>query len=95
LSRFPTVRRDLAILVARDTPVARLIAAARDAAGAVLREVVVFDIFAGEHIDAGQKSVALGLILQETSRTLTDADADQIVGGVVQRLAKDFSARMR
>ncbi len=95
LSRFPTVRRDLAIIVACNTPVAGLVAAARDTAGAVLRDVVVFDIFAGEHIDAGQKSVALGLILQETSRTLTDADVDQIVGGVVQRLAKEFSARLR
>jgi phenylalanyl-tRNA synthetase beta chain len=57
--------------------------------------VVVFDIFAGEHIEPGKKSVALGLILQETSRTLTDADADQIVGGVVQRLAKDFRAKIR
>jgi phenylalanyl-tRNA synthetase beta chain len=95
LSRFPTVRRDLAIIVARETPVAGLVAAARDAAGVVLREVVVFDIFAGEHIDAGQKSVALGLILQETSRTLTDADVDQIVGGIVQRLAKEFGASLR
>ena len=95
LSRFPTVRRDLAIIVARDTPVAGLVAAARDTAGAVLREVIVFDIFAGEHIDAGQKSVALGLILQETSRTLTDADVDQIVGRIIQRLAKEFSARLR
>jgi phenylalanyl-tRNA synthetase beta chain len=95
LSRFPTVRRDLAIIVRHDTPVAGLVAAARDTAGAVLREVIVFDIFAGEHIDAGQKSVALGLILQETSRTLTDADVDQIVAGIIQRLAKEFSARLR
>jgi len=95
LSRFPTVRRDLAVIVDRSTPVAALVAAAREAGGGLLREVIVFDIFAGEHIEAGQKSVALGLILQETSRTLTDADVDQIVGGVVQRLAKEFSARLR
>lgn len=95
LSRFPTVRRDLAILVATDTPVAGLVDAARDAAGEVLREVVVFDIFAGEHIDAGEKSVALGLILQETYRTLTDADTDRIVGGVVQRLVSEFNAKLR
>jgi phenylalanyl-tRNA synthetase beta chain len=95
LSHFPAVRRDLAVVVAGETPVARLVKAARDAAGAVLREVVVFDIFAGEHIDTGQKSVALGLILQETSRTLTLADADEISGRVVQRLAKDFNAKTR
>jgi len=95
LSRFPAVRRDIALLVARETPVAGLVTAVRDTAGPGLREVIVFDIFAGEHIDAAQKSVALGLILQETSRTLTDADVDQIVGGVVRRLAADFGAKVR
>jgi len=95
VSRFPAVRRDLAILVPRATPVGKLVKAVAMAAGPALREVVVFDIFAGEHIDAGQKSVALGLILQETSRTLTDAETDTIIGGVIQRLATDFSARIR
>ncbi|MCE7901448.1 MAG: phenylalanine--tRNA ligase subunit beta [Gammaproteobacteria bacterium PRO9] len=95
LSRFPTVRRDIAVVVADDTPVGRLSEAAREAGGARLVDVVVFDIFSGKHVEAGQKSVALGLILQETSRTLTDADADEIVGGVVQRLARDFNARIR
>lgn len=95
LSRFPTVRRDIAVVVAADTPVARLADAARAAGGARVMDVVVFDIFSGKHVEAGQKSVALGLILQESSRTLTDADADEIVGGVVQRLARDFNARIR
>ncbi|MEQ1800449.1 MAG: phenylalanine--tRNA ligase subunit beta [Gammaproteobacteria bacterium] len=94
-SRFPSVRRDIAVLVKRDTPSASLVHAVTEAAGPALREVVVFDIFAGEHIDTGEKSVALGLILQETSRTLTDAETDKIIGGVIQRLARDFSARMR
>lgn len=94
-SRFPAVRRDIAVIVKRDTPIGRLVSAATAAAGPTLRDVVVFDIFAGEHIDAGEKSVALGLILQETSRTLTDAETDQIVGEVVRRLAEDFSARLR
>jgi len=95
LSRFPAVRRDIAVLVKHDTPVGSLVGSVTDAAGSTLREVVVFDIFAGEHIEAGEKSVALGLILQETSRTLTDAETDKIISGVVQRLARDFGARMR
>jgi len=95
VSRFPAVRRDIAVLVGRQLAVASLVRAVRDAAGPALREVLVFDIFAGEHIDAGQKSVALGLILQETSRTLTDADVDRIIGGVIQRLATDLGARIR
>jgi phenylalanyl-tRNA synthetase beta chain len=95
LSRFPAVRRDIAVLVTRDTPVGGLVGAVTDAAGPALREVIVFDIFVGEHIEAGEKSVALGLILQETSRTLTDAETDNIISGVVQRLARDFGAKMR
>ena len=95
VSRFPAIRRDLAVLVARETPVASLVAAVRAAAGPALRDVTVFDIFAGDHIDAAQKSVALGLILQETSRTLTDADGDSIVGAVVRRLGLDFGAKIR
>jgi phenylalanyl-tRNA synthetase beta chain len=95
LSRFPTVRRDLAVLVARNTPVGHLVAAARESAGPALREVIVFDIFEGGHIDAAQKSVALGLILQETSRTLTDDDVEKIVSGVVERLGTEFDARLR
>ena len=95
VSRFPTVRRDIAVVVSQETPVSALLTASREAAGPVLHEVIVFDIFARGSIETGQKSVALGLILQETSRTLTDADADEIVGNVVQRLATGFGARIR
>ena len=95
LSRFPAVRRDLAVLVASDVPAASLLAAVAEVAGPVLKDVVVFDIFADKRIGSGQKSVALGLILQETSRTLTDADIEKIISGVVTHLAKKFGARLR
>jgi phenylalanyl-tRNA synthetase beta chain len=95
LSRFPAVRRDLAILVANEVPAGKLLAAVAEAGGPVLKDVVVFDIFADKRIGSGQKSVALGLILQETSRTLTDADIEKIISGVVTHLAMKFGARLR
>lgn len=95
LSRFPAVRRDLAVLVASDLPVGSLLSAVAEVAGPALRDVVVFDIFADKRIGSGQKSVALGLILQETSRTLTDADIEKIISGVVTHLAMKFDARLR
>lgn len=95
VSRFPAVRRDLALLVAADLPAGAIIAAARAVGGEALRDAVVFDVYSGGKIETGLKSVALGLILQETSRTLTDADVDLIVGGVVQALARDCNARIR
>lgn len=95
VSRFPAVRRDLAVLVDEAVPVSELRAAVQAAAGDVLEELRIFDVYAGPGIEAGQKSVALGLILQETSRTLTDADTDRVIGAVVARLASDFRARIR
>jgi phenylalanyl-tRNA synthetase beta chain len=95
LSRFPAVRRDLAVLVASDVPAGSLLSAVAEAAGPVLKDVVVFDIFVDKRIGSGQKSVALGLILQETSRTLTDADIEKIISGVVTHLAMKFDARLR
>jgi phenylalanyl-tRNA synthetase beta chain len=95
VSRFPAVRRDLALVVAADVSAGTVVATLRAAAGTALREVMVFDVYTGDRIEKGFKSIALGLILQDTSRTLTDADVDLIVGGVVQGLARDLNARIR
>jgi phenylalanyl-tRNA synthetase beta chain len=95
ISRFPTVRRDLAVVVDEAVDYAALRAAVRAAAGELLRTVDVFDVYRGEGIDSGRKSVALSLILQETSRTLTDDDADAVVQAVVSRLGKQLNARIR
>ena len=95
VSRFPTVRRDLAVLVARDVPVSDLEAAVKAAAPALIKRVVVFDIYTGPGIEAGLKSVALGLILQETSRTLTAQDADAAMLAAAQKLQSDFAAVLR
>jgi phenylalanyl-tRNA synthetase beta chain len=95
ISRFPAVRRDIAVIVANDIPVQDLERAVRDAAGKRLREVIVFDIFTGKNIENGSKSVALGLILQETSRTLTETDVDENMHAVIDRLSRDFNATIR
>ncbi|MEJ2516173.1 MAG: phenylalanine--tRNA ligase subunit beta [Gammaproteobacteria bacterium] len=95
ISRFPAIRRDLAVVVDRGVSAAALADAVRDAAGQLLTECRVFDVYTGKGIDSGAKSVAFGLILQEYARTLTDADADEVVGAVMARLEADFGARLR
>jgi phenylalanyl-tRNA synthetase beta chain len=95
ISRFPAVRRDVAVIVDREIPVAAVKNSVREAGGPTLREIVLFDIFEGKNIETGSKSVGLGLILQETSRTLTDADADKIMHKVIDRLGRDFNATIR
>lgn len=95
LSRFPSVRRDLAVLVAEDRPWHDLETSLRGALGGLLREVRVFDRYAGKGLETGVKSLAMGLILQDVSRTLTDSDVDQAVQAALSALERDCGARLR
>ena len=95
LSRYPSVRRDLSFELPESVSYASIETAVRHAVGAALREVFVFDRYAGPNLAQGLKSVAIGLILQDESRTLTDADADQSVGLAVSALERDCQARLR
>ena len=95
VSRYPSVRRDIAVVVAESVPAADLVSATREAAGPLVRDVVIFDIYSGEKVEAGQKSVALGLILQENSRTLTDQDSEDTLEKVKTCLSRDFKAKIR
>jgi phenylalanyl-tRNA synthetase beta chain len=95
VSRFPAVRRDLAVIVDEAVSVQTLLDCVRGAAGSVLRETTVFDIYRGQGIETGRKSVAIGLNLQDVSRTLTDEETDAIVARVVHSLERECSATIR
>jgi phenylalanyl-tRNA synthetase beta chain len=95
LSRFPSVRRDLAFVVAEAVPWAAVEATVKTAAGAQLRELVLFDRYAGKGVESGCKSLAMGLILQEDSRTLTDRDVDAVVAAVTAAMQRDHGAAIR
>ena len=95
LSRFPSVRRDLAFVVADTVPWAQIAATARTAAGPLLRDVQLFDRYVGQGVESGQKSLAMGLILQDNSRTLTDADVAQVVAQVVAAIGDAHGAKVR
>ncbi|MGH8224028.1 MAG: hypothetical protein ACREQZ_13755 [Woeseiaceae bacterium] len=95
VSKFPSVRRDIAVLVREEVSAAELVAVASASAPALIREVRIFDVYRGPGVEAGLKSVALGLILQETSRTLTDRDADSATDGAVRKLQQQFGAVLR
>ena len=95
ISRFPAIRRDIAVLVEKHVQAQDLLECIRSAAGLHLTESMVFDVYSGDRIDSSLKSVAFGLILQDSSRTLTDDEADQVVGDVIARLESEFGARIR
>ncbi len=95
VSRFPSVRRDLAFVVPEATAWGALEASLRAALGPLLREVVVFDRYAGKGVEPGFKSLAMGLILQDSQRTLSDHDAEQAVAAAVAALEASHGARIR
>ncbi len=94
-SKFPSVRRDLAIVVDENLPLAVLRENVSVSASGLLHELRVFDVYRGPGVESGRKSIALGLILQDSSRTLTDVDADTVVAAVVARLRDELSATIR
>jgi phenylalanyl-tRNA synthetase beta chain len=95
ISRFPAVRRDLAIVVREAVLVQALLDTIRTEAKDLLTGLVVFDIYRGRGIDDGFKSVAIGLNLQDISRTLTDEEIDAVVAQVVAGLEREHSATIR
>ncbi|BCX82697.1 phenylalanyl-tRNA synthetase beta chain [Methylomarinovum caldicuralii] len=95
LSRFPSVRRDLAVVVGEDVPAGAVVAAVREAAGEWLVDVVLFDVYRGAGLEAGEKSLALGLVLQHPECTLTDEEVDRTVTRVVETLRQRFAAKLR
>jgi phenylalanyl-tRNA synthetase beta chain len=95
ISRFPSVRRDLAVVVDESVPLAVLQENVTVSASGLLSELRVFDVYRGPGVDFGRKSIALGLILQDSSRTLTDVDADAVVATVVARLRDVLTATIR
>ncbi|HEX7370948.1 MAG TPA: phenylalanine--tRNA ligase subunit beta [Rhodanobacteraceae bacterium] len=95
LPRFPSIRRDIAVEVDEAVTWAQIESAVRSGLQTMLSELVLFDCFRGPGLKQGRKSLAMGLILQDSSRTLTDMDADQRVADVVELLGRAFGATLR
>ncbi|GAA5077327.1 phenylalanine--tRNA ligase subunit beta [Lysobacter panacisoli] len=95
LSKFPSVRRDLAFVVPEDVEWGALAQSVKHAAGPSLRDLVLFDRYQGKGVEPGFKSLAMGLILQDESRTLTDRDVDSTVASVTTALQQEYGAAIR
>jgi phenylalanyl-tRNA synthetase beta chain len=95
VSRFPQIRRDISFTVPVDVAFAALSERVSVAAGSLLKQLTAFDVYQGKGVELGRKSIALGLILQDLSRTLTDDDADRVVQAVLQDLSSNLDARIR
>jgi phenylalanyl-tRNA synthetase beta chain len=95
ISKYPAIRRDIAVIVDEALAVQALLDRVREAAGTLLQGLTVLSVYRGRQFEKGKKSIALGLQLQDTSRTLTDSEADALVARVIEQLTLKLNATIR
>jgi phenylalanyl-tRNA synthetase beta chain len=95
ISRFPQIRRDLAVVIDEAITLSSLAERVTLAASSLLHDLRVFDVYRGPGLEPGRKSIALGLIFQDISRTLTDEDVERLMVSVVADLRENLNARIR
>jgi len=95
MPRFPAVRRDIAVVVDAGLPLGDILAAARDTLPGLVAEIACFDVYQGQGVGLGKKSLAFKMLLQHTEKTLTDSEIDSAVAEVVQLLSTRFNATLR
>ncbi|MDO9106098.1 MAG: phenylalanine--tRNA ligase subunit beta [Methylovulum sp.] len=95
LSKYPSVRRDLALIVKEDIAACDVISCIKSSNEPTLKDVVIFDIYRGKGVEEGCKSIGLSLHLQNDIQTLTDSEIDAILHRVLEKLTNEISARLR
>jgi phenylalanyl-tRNA synthetase beta chain len=95
VSKFPLVRRDIAVIVEEKISAEEIISSIKSCAEKTLQDVVIFDIYRGKGVKDGCKSVALGLFIQDFSQTLTDSEIDAIFNRVLETLTNTIGAKLR
>ena len=94
-SRQPMVRRDISVEVLEKVTVQAMLDALKKHAFGIVSEIVLFDVYRGKGIDSDKKSVAFRVLLQDTHKTLTDAEAETAIQRLLQVLQEQFQARLR
>jgi phenylalanyl-tRNA synthetase beta chain len=95
VSRLPTVRRDVAVVVDEQVPAQDVLDALHAVKPAQIEQITLFDVYRGAGIDRGKKSLAILVLIQDTARTLTDAEIDAAVAVLLQELENRFKATLR
>lgn len=95
IPRFPSVRRDFALLVDQSVSFAEIARIARTSEKKILRDVNLFDVYEGDKIEAGKKSYAVSFTFRDTEKTLTDKQVDKMMKGLQFRFEKELGAAIR
>ncbi len=95
ISKFPAIRRDIAVVVDKEVTADQVLNCVKNTSPEGMQNLKLFDLYEGERIDSGRKSLALGLTLQAQSRTLTDEEVDAAIERIVKSLVRELGATLR
>jgi phenylalanyl-tRNA synthetase beta chain len=95
ISRFPAVRRDLAAEFDENIRYGDISSELKRSGPGILRDVTVFDLYRGQGVQKGKKSLAFSVLLQDTHKTLTDAEAEKAMTELRRILQEKFNAKLR
>jgi phenylalanyl-tRNA synthetase beta chain len=95
ISKFPEVRRDLALLVDNAVSFENIYSIARQTEKSLLKDISLFDVYEGNNLPEGKKSYAVSFTLQDSTKTLTDEQIDKIMGKIRQNLENQTGAQLR
>ncbi len=95
VSKFPPVRRDLAVTVAEKIPVQSILDGLMQSKAPIVDAISVFDVYRGKGIENGKKGLAFRVLLQDTQKTLTDAEVDAALAGLRRILEQEYGAKLR
>ena len=95
VSKYPPVSRDIALIVKADLPVINILKTIKKAGGSLLQQVEVFDVYTGEHVENGYKSVALTMSFVDPTKTLLEADINAVFNKIYLACQKDCNAEIR
>ncbi|MPS48394.1 phenylalanine--tRNA ligase subunit beta [Methylobacillus sp.] len=95
VGKFPPVRRDIAVLVDEATPIQSLLDTMRSSKNALINDIALFDVYQGKGVPEGKKSLAFLVLMQDTQKTLTDAEADAVMAELLDLLVQRHGAALR
>jgi phenylalanyl-tRNA synthetase beta chain len=95
LPKFPSMRRDLALVISKDVKYEQLEKLAQETAGPLLKAINLFDVYEGDKLGDGKQSYALSFVLQDEEKTLTDELADKVMQKLMTNFEKSLGATVR
>jgi phenylalanyl-tRNA synthetase beta chain len=92
---FPSSRRDISLMILENQEISAILKTIKQLKIPILKNIIIFDVYKGKNIESGRISIALGLIFQTKSRTLTDEEIDRYVSNIKRQIVSNFEVKIR